>query len=129
MGCSTGGDQGVSQEAVRLIRFRRYNIWNVRNGGIESTLQGMLQENLDLGVFQETKVTKGMYTQELSGYRVVVSEAPSEHCGGVAVLFHTAAHLSMEVLRLYTRTFSTFSWCWEAIGVISWGAICPQTAP
>ena len=56
------GVQGFLQgeEAVHPIRFGMYNIVNGRNGGIESILQGILQANMDIGVFQETKVTKGI---------------------------------------------------------------------
>ena len=60
-GSSTGGGWGARQETVRMIRFGMYNIRNGQNGGIESALQGMLQENVDLGVFQETDVTKVIY--------------------------------------------------------------------
>ena len=61
----------VRQEAGRPIRFGTYNIQNGRNGGLESALGEMLQKNVDLGVFQEMTVTKRIYTQESSGYRVV----------------------------------------------------------
>ena len=54
-----------------------------------------------MGVFQETKVTKCMYAWELSGYRVVASEAPSVQSGGIAVFFREAEHFSMEALQLY----------------------------
>ena len=53
---------GVRQETVRLIHFGTYNIRNGRNGGLESALQGMWQANVDMGVFQEMKSTKGIYT-------------------------------------------------------------------
>ena len=59
------------------IRFGTYNIRNGRNGGLESALQGMSQANMDLGIFQETKCTDGIYTRESAGYRVVATDAPS----------------------------------------------------
>ena len=86
-GSSTGGGQGGRHEAIRLIRFGAYNIRYGRNRELESTLRGMSQANMDLGVFQETKVTKGIYTQEYSGYKVVASEALRAHRGGVAVFY------------------------------------------
>ena len=49
--------------------------------------QRMLQANVDIGVFQGTKVTERIYTRDSSGYRVVLSEAPIAHSGGVAVLY------------------------------------------
>ena len=67
------------QEAVRMIRFGSYNIRNVLNVGIQSALQGMLQSNVDIGAFQETKVTKWVYMRESGGYRVVATKAPSQH--------------------------------------------------
>ena len=45
------------------IRFGTYNIRNGRNRGLESALRGMSQANMDLGIFQETKVTDGIYTR------------------------------------------------------------------
>ena len=47
MGGSTGGGQ-----VVRPIRFGAYNIRNCGNGGLESTLRGISQANVDLGIFQ-----------------------------------------------------------------------------
>ena len=49
------------------IKFGTYNIRNGRNGGLESTLQRMAQANIDLGIFQETKCTDGIYTRESAG--------------------------------------------------------------
>ena len=49
--------------------------------------QRMLQANVDIGVFQGTKVTERIYTRDSSGYRVVLSEATIAHSGGVAVLY------------------------------------------
>ena len=59
------------------IRFGTYNIKNGRNGGLESALRGMSQANMDMGIFQKTKCTDGIYTRELAGYRVVAADAPS----------------------------------------------------
>ena len=43
----------------------------------------MAQSNMDLGIFQETKCTDGIYTCKLDGYSVIATDAPSQHCGGV----------------------------------------------
>ena len=43
------------------IRFVTYNIRNGPNRGLESALMGIYQANMDLGIFQETKVTGGIY--------------------------------------------------------------------
>ena len=68
---------------------------------MDSALRGTSQANVDLGVFQGKKATKGIYTQESIGYRVVTWEAPSAHSGSVAVFYHTEEHLSVEALHLY----------------------------
>ena len=44
---------------------------------MELALQGMSQANMDLGIFQETKCTDGIYTRESVGYRVVATDALS----------------------------------------------------
>ena len=77
----------VRQETVLLICFVTYNIQISHNGGLEFTLRGMSQANVNLRVFQETKFTKVIYMQESSGDRVVASEARSAHNSGVDVLF------------------------------------------
>ena len=59
---------GWGSGARWAIRFRSYNICNGRNGGIESALQGLSHANVDLGIRQDIKVTKGIYTRESGGY-------------------------------------------------------------
>ena len=39
------------------IHFGTYKIRNGRSGGLESELRGMGQDNMDVGVFQEKKLT------------------------------------------------------------------------
>jgi hypothetical protein len=43
----------------------------------------MEAKGVDLGVFLETKLTGGTYTQNSSGYSVVASDAPRVHQGGI----------------------------------------------
>ena len=76
---------GCSTKEEVLIIFGTYNIRNGRNRGLESALRGMSQSNMDLGIFQETKCTDGIYTCGSAGYRVVATDAPSQHCCGVAL--------------------------------------------
>ena len=57
--------------------FGTYNILNGQNGGLESALRGMYQANMELGIFQNTKVTDGIYTCRSAGYSVVATDAPS----------------------------------------------------
>ena len=83
------------------IKFGTYNIRNGRNGGLKSALRGMAQANIDLGVFQETKCTDGVYIRVLTGYRVVATDAPSRHCGRVALFYRTKAQFAVEEVREY----------------------------
>ena len=57
---SMGHDVEGGGKVQTTIRFGTYNIWNGRNGGLESALRGMGQTNVDVGVFQETKLTDGI---------------------------------------------------------------------
>ena len=75
---------------------------------MESALCGMLQTNIDLGVFQETKVTKGIFTQEYSGHRVVVLAAPVPQSGGVALFYRATDHFSVEALQIYVANAVSF---------------------
>ena len=59
------------------IRFGTYNIHNGRNRGLELSLRGVPKVNMDLGIFQEIKVTDGIYTCRSDGYIVVTTDAPS----------------------------------------------------
>ena len=61
------------------IRFGTYNIRNGQNGGLESALRGMSQAKMELGIFQETKFTEGIYTRESARYLVVATDTPSQH--------------------------------------------------
>ena len=95
--CSNGSPTG---EGVP-IRFGTYNVRNGRNGGLEWALRGMTQANMDLGIFQETKWTDGIYTRESAGYRVVAMDAPSRHRSGVAVFYHPSPHFAVEAVRQF----------------------------
>ena len=103
-GVSTGGGwvkgKGVARP-TRPIRFGTYNIRNGRNRGLESALHRISQANMDLGIFQETKITKRIYTRASSGYKVVDTEAPITHSGGVSILYWTAKHFYLEEFQAY----------------------------
>ena len=47
----------------------------------------MDQSNIDTGVLKETKVTGGDYAWEPEGYRVVASDVPRRHQGGVEIFY------------------------------------------
>ena len=92
---------------VRSV-FGTYNIRNGRKGGLESALRGMSQANVDLGIFQEKKVTTGIYTRESSGYRVVALEAPSAYIGGVALFYCAAEHFFVKALQIHVANVASF---------------------
>ena len=94
---STGG----STWGREPIRFGIYNIHNGRNGGLELDLQGMSQANLDLGIFQETKLTDGVYTHGLAKYSVVTTDTPSGHRGGVAVFYWPSPRYAVEAIQQF----------------------------
>ena len=94
---STGNSTG---EGV-TIRSGTYNIRNGRNGGLELALRGMAQANIDLGIFQETKCTDGIYTRESDGYSVVAMDAPSRHRSRVAVFYRPSPLFAVEVVRQF----------------------------
>ena len=83
------------------IRFSTYNIRNGRNWGLESALRGMAQANMDLGIFEVTKCTDGIYNRTSAGYRVAATDAPSRHRGGVAVLYRPSTHFAVEAVRQF----------------------------
>ena len=90
------------------IRFGTYNIRNGRNSGLESALRGMSQANMDLGIFQETTLTDGIYTRGSAGYSVVATDAPSRHRGGVAIFHQPAPHFAVEAVQKFGPNFIGF---------------------
>ena len=83
------------------IRFVTYNIRNGRKGGLESGLRRIYQFNMDLGIFQDTKVTDRIYTRGLNGYSVVATDAPIRHRGGVAVFYRPELHFAVEAVQQF----------------------------
>ena len=65
------------------LRFGTYNIQNGQNGRLESELRGMKKSNVDVMVFQETKIADGIYTSRSARYKVVATPSPSRHWVGV----------------------------------------------
>ena len=99
--------RGPTEEEVP-IKFGTYNIRNGRNGGLEAALRGMAQANIDLGVFQETKCTNGIYTRESAGYRVVATDVLSRHRGGVAIFYRPSSLFAVEEVREYGSNVISF---------------------
>ena len=75
---------------------------------MESALRGMYQANMDLVIFQDTKCTDGIYTHESAGYRVVVTDAPSQHRGRVALFYRPLPLFEVEAVREYGPNVLSF---------------------
>ena len=56
----------------------------------------MSQANMDLRIFQETKLTDGIYTRRSAGYSVVATDTPSQHRGGVTIFHQPAPRFEVE---------------------------------
>ena len=67
------------------MRLGTSNILNEKNRGLESTLCGIDQGIIDVGVLQNTKIIERLYRRESSGFQVTETAALSAHCGNVAV--------------------------------------------
>ena len=68
---------------------------------MELALRGMSQANMDLGIFQETKCTDGIYTRESAGYRVVATDTPSRHRGVMSLFYRPPPLFMVEAVREY----------------------------
>ena len=62
----------------------------------------MSQANLDLGIFQETKMMGGFYTRGLVGYIVVAMDTPIRHRGGVAVFYRPSHQYAVEAIQQFS---------------------------
>ena len=72
----------MGEDRDTIIRFDTYNICNGSNRVLDSALWGIDQANPDMGAFQDTKFTDGIYTRTLVGYRVFATANLSWHCRG-----------------------------------------------
>lgn len=65
------------------IAISTLSIWSVRNGGIKITTWELKSLGVDIRFFQETKLTRNIYTRNISGYNIVVIQLMSTCRGGV----------------------------------------------
>ena len=63
---------------------------------------------MDLGIFQETKCTEGIYTRDSDGYRVVATDAPSRHRGGVELFYRPSPLFAVEAVRQFGPNVMSF---------------------
>ena len=113
-------------DGMVLVRFGTYKIRNSRKGGLEAALWGMSQANMDLGILQETKTTNGVYTRGSAGYKVIATDAPSRHCGGVALFYRPTPHFVVESVDRYGPNVMGFQ---VATGAQRWYIVGAYVSP
>ena len=91
-----GGRTGGGRETV--ICFGTYNIWNFRNGGLDSSLRGVDWTNPKLMGFQETKAEDRVHTRTLVVYRIFATASPIRHHVGVDLFYRDAHHFQDKAL-------------------------------
>ena len=98
-----------------------YNIHNSRNVALDSAFRGVYQANMGMGIFQEKKVTYGIYARGSAGYSVVATDAPSRHRGRVAVFHRPALYFAVEDVQKFRTNVFRFhlamrEWRWYIVG-------------
>ena len=91
-----------------MIRFRKYNIRNRRNEGLESALRGITQDILDQEVFQNTKVAHKVHISDLVGYCVLAPNTPSRYPGGIAALYIDVPHYQVKAYQPHVKNMAIF---------------------
>ena len=89
-------------------------------------MRGVSQANMDLGIFQETKLTDGIYTRRSAGYSIVATDAPSRHRGGVAIFHRPAPHFAVEAVQQFGTSVIGFQ---LATGARRWYIVGCYLAP
>ena len=54
---------------------------------------------MDPGIFQETKLTRCVYTHRSGGYSIVATDAPSQHRGRVEVFYRPSPRYAVEAVQ------------------------------
>ena len=52
-----------------------WNIRSSRNGSLQAALRVMESLGVDIGILQETRLTKGIYTRRFGNYNVIATDA------------------------------------------------------
>ena len=81
---------------------------------------------MDLGIFQETKCTDGIYTRESDGYSVVARDTPRRHCSRVAVFYRPSLLFAVEAVTQFGPNVVSFQ---LAMGARRWYVIGFYLAP
>ena len=62
---------------------------------------GVYQANMYLGIFQETKITNGVYTCRSARYIFVAADAPIRDRSRVAVFYQPSLRFSVEAIQQF----------------------------
>ena len=76
---------------------------------------------MDVGVFQETKVTEGMYMRLSEGCMVVLMPEPIQHQGGIVIFYRDSLVFAVKEIRQFGANFITCQMatgerCWYIVG-------------
>ena len=76
---------------------------------------------MDLGVFQEMKVTKQIYNREARGYRVVANKALITDSGSISMFYRKGEQFALEALQLHIPNVVRFKLAsggqrWHVVG-------------
>ena len=88
--------------------FGTYNIRNGRNRSLESALRGMSQVNMDLGIFQDAKLTNSVYTRGSERYSIFTMDALRQHRGGVEVFYRPSLRFAVEAAQKFVPNVVVF---------------------
>ena len=86
--------------------------WNIhcgRGNGLTFAAKGLAKMGVGCAILMETKITHNCYTHMMSGYKMLLTKAPSKHQGGIALLWQPEhAGFEVEATRAVTPNLITF---------------------
>jgi exonuclease III len=78
-----------------------YNILNAGGNRLNMALRAMAFMRVDLGLFQETKLSHDKFTHQCCGYQVCATRAKSSSQGGVALFYRESKNWTIEGVHFY----------------------------
>ena len=81
---------------------------------------------MDVGVFQDTKLTEGIYTRKSDGYKVVAMLAPIRQQGGVALFYWDSPVFAVKAIHQFGANVIT---CQMETGERHWYIVGCYLAP
>ena len=117
-------------DAASRIRIALLKIRSERVGGLEAAIWALNQGNVDVDVFQETKLMDGIHARHGAGYTVWMTVAESSHWGGIAVVWRWDAVWQLEGMINFVPNVASFlltSGSWRFYVVVSY--VPPNDVP